>query len=571
MYTAAYQKTRSKPGMMTPGISPDTLDGMSSERMRSMISQLQSEKFQFTPGRRMEIDKANGGKRPLTIGKPTDKLVQEVIRMVTEAIYEPNFSTNSHGFRPNRSCHTATRQMFVKCKGTTWWMEGDIKACFDSMPHDKLMSLLANKIKDQRFLQTMQKALNAGYMYSNQLKYNIVGTPQGSIMSPMLANIYLDQTDKYVESIKSNFDQKTKQWSRTTEWRREQARTQRAKKAGADSSTTRKLSKTTRSTPSVKRTSDIRNIEYIRYADDWVVAVNGSYEETINMLNQITSFCNDMGLTVSPTKTKVTNMHKDHVTFLGTNIKYNTHTTYSTRKGGHKQRNSGFLVLSAPMDRMYKKLIATGFMKNYRGVSRMTWLPLSMRQMMHMGNSMISGYLNYYSFAHNRGNLASVIHYMIRDTMARTLAHKLSTKRRAKVYKKYGMDTKLYDQENRDMTGKPKTMCQLKRPLYTKDVWDFKVNEVNHNVVNLYANNVSLANTDDLSCKVCASKHKVEMHHIRQMKDINKKISKYTLEYLMMKANRKQMALCRECHMKHHSGKTVIPKDLMDNVNNKDK
>lgn len=117
MFLAAYNKLKSNPGMMTPGISPMTLDGMSLETIDNLINKLKSESFSFSPGRRILIYKASGGKRPLTIGSPIDKLVQEVIRMVLEAIYEPLFKDTSHGFRPNRSCHSALRQIFTKFKG----------------------------------------------------------------------------------------------------------------------------------------------------------------------------------------------------------------------------------------------------------------------------------------------------------------------------------------------------------------------------------------------------------------------------------------------------------------------
>jgi nicotine oxidoreductase len=119
MYLAAYQKIRSKPGSMTPGIIPTTLDGISIEEINKIILSLQSEKFQFTPGRRIFISKPSGKNRPLTLGNPRDKLVQEVMRLVLEAIYEPLFLPCSHGFRPKFSCHTALREIFTKFVGCT--------------------------------------------------------------------------------------------------------------------------------------------------------------------------------------------------------------------------------------------------------------------------------------------------------------------------------------------------------------------------------------------------------------------------------------------------------------------
>lgn len=119
LYFIAYNKLKSKPGNMTPGITPTTLDGMSDEVVEEIIERLKDGTFKFLPGRRVHIPKANGGERPLTIAPPRDKIVQECIRMILEAIYEPTFNECSHGFRPNKSCHTALRtlrQKFVMAK-----------------------------------------------------------------------------------------------------------------------------------------------------------------------------------------------------------------------------------------------------------------------------------------------------------------------------------------------------------------------------------------------------------------------------------------------------------------------
>jgi len=119
MYYTAYENIKSNPGTMTPGIKPDTLDEISPTVIDDIISRLKSEAFQFTPGRRLQIPKASGGTRPLTVGSPRDKLVQEIIRMVLEAIYEPCFVPQSHGFRPGKSCHTALRSIFTTFTGCT--------------------------------------------------------------------------------------------------------------------------------------------------------------------------------------------------------------------------------------------------------------------------------------------------------------------------------------------------------------------------------------------------------------------------------------------------------------------
>nr|AYE93406.1 hypothetical protein C0993_000042 [Termitomyces sp.] len=579
MFLIAYNRLKSRPGMMTPGVSPWTLDGFSSEIIDKTILKLRSEAFSFSPAlgptrpllpfapakaggrrggrRRIEIPKASGGSRPLTIGDPQplplqrqgEKVVQEIIRLVLEAIYEPMFKASSFGFRPKRGCHTALRYVFTKLKGCAWWIEGDIKGCFDYIPHDKLMAILSQRILDQRFLQLIRKALNAGYLQGKSPIYDIVGTPQGSIISPILANIYLHQLDQYVESLKSDFDifgprrrhpiVRKLQWAIT-----------KAKRTG-DSDAVRRLAVEMRNSPNKLVNSDNRHIQYVRYADDWILAVNGSYTEATNILNKVTVFLKDLGLTVSSTKTKITNTYKEPALFLGTNIAHSKAVTYSLHRKGTFQRNSGFLVLRAPMERIQNKLREAGYMNNHKGVSRISWLSLEVRQIINLANSIIRGYENYYSFAHNKGQLCTYVFYIIRDVVLRTLANKLSLKTRAAVIKKFGPGLALFDQNIRDKNNKPILITKLHKPSYRTNIWDFK-SSVNTNIKGLYASSLSLATLDNLSCSVCGSDHKVEMHHIRAMKDIKHK--KGTLDYLMAGRRRKQIPVCRDCHMKYHSG-----------------
>ncbi len=464
MYLIAYNRLKSKPGMMTPGISPRTLDGMSLDVITKLISQLKSEKFSFSPGRRIEIAKASGGTRPLTIGDPQEKLVQEVIRLVLEAIYEPLFKDTSFGFRPKKSCHTALRHVFTKFKGCAWWIEGDIKGCFDNIPHDKLMAILSLKITDQRFLQLIRKALNAGYMVDNRPIYDIVGTPQGSIISPILANIFLHQLDLFIENLKTEFDisgsRKRHPLVRKLQWA-----ITKAKRTG-DPKAVRKLAVEMRSNPNKLINSGNRKLQYVRYADDWIIAVNGSFAEATDILNKVSLFLKNIGLTVSPTKTKITNTYKEPALFLGTNISHSRSVTHSLHRRGTVQRNSGFLVLSAPMKRIAKKLSDNGYMNNHRGVTRVSWLSLEVRQIIHLANSIIRGYENYYSFVLNKGKLCTYVYYIIRDVTLRTLAHKLSMGTRAAVIQKYGTDIALYDQNNRDENNKPSLIAKLYKPSY---------------------------------------------------------------------------------------------------------
>jgi len=155
MFEIAYHNLKSKPGNMTPGINPTTLDGVSKEVFQEIIKSLQDGSFQFSPGRRVNIPKASGGTRPLTVAPPRDKIVQEVMRMILEAIFEPVFSSNSHGFRPMRSCHTALKQIKTHFGSASFFIEGDISKCFDSFDHQILVNLVKERISDEKFIQLL--------------------------------------------------------------------------------------------------------------------------------------------------------------------------------------------------------------------------------------------------------------------------------------------------------------------------------------------------------------------------------------------------------------------------------
>ncbi len=568
----AYKNLRSKPGMMTPGINPTTLDGISDETMDEIINTLKDQSFKFTPVRLIEIDKPNGGKRPLSLGNPQDKLVQEMMRMVLEAIYEPLFHNNSHGFRRERSCHTALRYVFTQFRGCTWWIEGDIKQCFDSIPHDKLISLLETKIKDKRFINLIIKALNAGYMLDRKKLFDIIGTPQGSIISPILANIYLDQLDQFIDVLKSKFDSGITAIScinRFPKYRSIESKIAVAKKKEESlerSKTLRYWSTKLRNTATRKKNEADNRLVYVRYADDWILAVNGKYSDAVKFLELITDYCkNDLGLIVSPEKTKITNSYKNHILFLGTNIKHSTRYDVIRRKG-HKIRSSGFLMLTAPMSIIANKLQDSGFHTYHLGNTKTNWLALTLPQILHMANSVIRGYLNYYSFVYNRNRLTGYVTYIIKDAVLRTIAAKMKLRTRAQVTKKYGksLTIKTYDGTTSKLVHSISLINTSKE--YRLNLWDFKIKKkdiISTQIPALYSNNVSLATILASKCSICNSEYRVEMHHIRKLSDL--KIDKSDLNYLMSKTKRKQIPLCRECHMKHHSGILTIPKHILDN------
>jgi len=200
LYLLAYGKIYRNQGAMTKGVTDETVDGMSVEKVQTIIAAIRSERYVWSPARRVSIEKKHSTKkRPLGIPVWSDKVVQEVIRSILEAYYEPQFSPLSHGFRPKRGCHTALTAIRHYWKGTAWFIEGDIKGCFDTIDHPILLSILREKIHDRRFIRLIENLLQAGYLEEWKYHATYSGTPQGGIMSPLLANIYLDRLDQYVE------------------------------------------------------------------------------------------------------------------------------------------------------------------------------------------------------------------------------------------------------------------------------------------------------------------------------------------------------------------------------------
>ena len=203
LYLLAYGNIYSNQGAMTPGVSEETADGMSEEKIEQIIGLMRQERYRFSPARRVYIPKKNGKFRPLGMPTWSDKLVGEVVRLLLEAFYDPQFPDSSHGFRKGRGCHTALREIQQTWTGTTWFIEGDISDCFGSFSHDILLGILAEKIRDNRFLRLIRNMLKAGYLEDWQYHDTLSGVPQGGVVSPVLSNIYLHKLDEFVEENSS--------------------------------------------------------------------------------------------------------------------------------------------------------------------------------------------------------------------------------------------------------------------------------------------------------------------------------------------------------------------------------
>ena len=309
-YMLAYKNIYANEGSMTPGMDGTTLDGMSSRRIDGIIASLKDRSYQPNPARREYIPKKSdpNKKRPLGIPSANDKLVQEAVRLILESIYEPNFSEQSHGFRPRRSCHTALLHLQRTFTGAKWFVEGDIKACFDSFDHHVLIDILRRRIADEAFIALMWKFLKAGYMEQWEYHKTYSGTPQGSGISPILANIYLNELDRYIADYKASFDQGSALKRKANpEYERMRGVIERAKRRNAKiwdelneaerkhrAAALRNMKAELRTLPrSDPFDINYKSLQYIRYADDFIIGVIGSKEDAEAVKSDLASYLSE--------------------------------------------------------------------------------------------------------------------------------------------------------------------------------------------------------------------------------------------------------------------------------------
>src|SRR4249920_3843395 len=348
LYLLAHGNIYSNAGAMTPGASEETADGMSEEKIEQITGLMRREKYRFSPARRVYIPKKNGKLRPLGMPTWSDKLVGEVVRLLLEAFYEPQFSDTSHGFRKFRGCHTALREINNTWTGTAWFVEGDISDCFGSLDHEILLGILAEKIQDNRFLRLIRNMLKAGYLEDWDYRDTLSGVPQGGTVSPVLSNIYLDKLDKFVGQ--ELIPQYTRGARRTLnpEYARVQSRIRRARMRG-DRAAARDLQKQLRTLPrDDPMDPGYRRLKYLRYADDHILGFIGPKAEAGEIKARLAeSLRETLGLELNQDKTLITHARSQPARFLGYHVIVQHCDTKITN--GHRSAN-GKIVLRVPPD-----------------------------------------------------------------------------------------------------------------------------------------------------------------------------------------------------------------------------
>ena len=431
-YLLAYGKLYKNDGAMTPGVNGNTVDGMKMEDIDAIIEALRFERYRWTPVRRVYIPKPNGKKRPLGIPDWSDKLVQEVIRLILEAYYEPQFSDRSHGFRPGRGCHTALAEIDQYWSGTTWFIEGDIAQCFDRLDHQVLLDVLREQLHDNRFLRLIAGLLEAGYMEDWQFNATLSGTPQGGVVSPILANIYLDQLDRHVETVlqPANTHGAQRRRNRTYQNLWSQAKHRDTKGQHQQAMELRRKMQTM---PSVDPADpNYRRLRYVRYADDFLLGFTGPRREADEVKRQIGEFLQDqLKLEMSEPKTLVTHGRTKAAHFLG----YEVGVMHSDQKRDKQGRRSinGIVQLRVPTSVVRDK--CSLYMQHGKPMARMERSHDSVFSIVARYQNEYRGLVQYYQYASNLHTFDR-LKWVMETSLTKTLAIKLRISV-PKVYRRY--------------------------------------------------------------------------------------------------------------------------------------
>jgi group II intron reverse transcriptase/maturase len=348
LYLMAYGNIYSNQGAMTPGPDDETADGMSEKKIEEIAAAMRGERYRFAPVRRAYIPKKNGKLRPLGLPSWSDKLVGEVVRMLLEAYYEPQFSGRSHGFRRRRGCHTALREVQNTWTGTVWFVEGDIRDCFGQIDHEILLKIMAEKIRDNRFLRLIRNMLRAGYLEDWVYHETLSGTPQGGVVSPLLSNIYLHKLDEYVEQVLIPQHTKGDRRKANPEYRKVAVRRRAALKEG-DRASARELEKRMRTLPyGDPMDPGYRRLFYIRYADDHLLGFIGPKAEAEEIKANLATFLREtLALELNADKTLITHASTSAARFLGYEI---TVLQSGTKITNGRRSVNGRIALRVPKD-----------------------------------------------------------------------------------------------------------------------------------------------------------------------------------------------------------------------------
>ncbi|HYS27919.1 MAG TPA: reverse transcriptase domain-containing protein [Candidatus Limnocylindria bacterium] len=560
LYLMAYGKLCANKGAMTPGVTGETVDGMSLAKIGAIIGALRAERYRWQPVKRVYIPKKNGKKRPLGLPTWSDKLVAEVVRLLLEAYYEPRFSGRSHGFRPGRGCHTALSEVVETWKGTHWFIEGDISDCFGSLDHEIMIKILAEKIHDGRFLQLISHMLKAGYLEDWRWHATLSGSPQGGIASPVLSNIYLDRLDQYVEQRllpEHNLGRRRRPNRAYQVLEYAIARARRHK----DKAEAHRLILARRRVPSQDPADPgYRRLRYVRYADDWLLGFAGPRREAEDIKSKIAAFLRDeLRLELSPSKTLITHATSQAARFLGYEIKAQHSDTKITQR---RRAVNGAIGLFVPRAVIRQRCAL--YMSKGKPAQRGMLLHDDDFTIVAKYQAEYAGLVQYYLLAQDVFRLGR-LHWVMETSLLKTLAGKhrstvgkMAQKYRAVITTPAGPRKCLQVVIERDRGRKPLVtrfggipLRRVRTAVLTDQrpvMASAKRNELIHRL---------LAGR----CELCEGTAGLEVHHVRKLADLNKpgRREKPPWMHLMAKRRRKTLVICRRCHEDIHAGRAATP------------
>ena len=557
LYLMAYGRIAKNDGALTPGATPETADGMKMDDIHAIIEALRFERYRWTPARRVYIPKANGKRRPLGLPTWSDKVLQEVMRLLLEAYYEPQFSDRSHGFRPRRGCHTAFTEITRTWTGTTWFIEGDIAGCFDNIDHKVLLEILGENIQDNRFLRLVSNLLRAGYLEDWKLNATYSGTPQGGVVSPILANVYLDRLDRFVEGVLLPDYNRGRQRRRNPEYRSINERMVRLRKAGRgkEAASLRPLLRSL--SYGDTHDPDYRRLRYIRYADDFLLGFAGPKDEADEIKARLGRFLRDnLKLELSDAKTLVTHGRTQAARFLGYEV---TVQQSDTRLDANGLRSvNGNIGLRVPPDVVRAK--SASYMRGGKPVHRAERLHDSPYSIVSQYQAEFRGIANYYRRALNLTSL-DYLRWVMELSLAKTLASKLKISA-ARVFKRYKTTIQT------DKGPRKVLMVEQARPgqdplvaywggiSLARDTRATLVDKVPP-ILNGRTELVERMLAD--ICELCGSTVKVQVHHVRALKDLRRKGRAKPPAWMEVMAarRRKTLVVCAPCHVDIHAGRPL--------------
>lgn len=562
LYLRAYARLYSNKGAMTKGTTSETVDGMSLEKIGKIIEDVRYERYQWIPVRRIYIPKKNGKRRPLGIPTWSNKLLQEVIRLILEAYYEPQMSDRSHGFRPRRGCHTALTEVKHTWTGTKWFIEGDISGCYDNIDHEIMMAILKEKIHDQRFLRLIERLLKAGYLEEWYYHRTYSGAPQGGIVSPILSNIYLHKLDEFVENVLIPTYNRKEEREKNPAYRKLEYRIQRLKKEGKKKEVT-KLKQQRRKLPSRDPyDANYRRLRYIRYADDFLLGFAGPRAEAEEIREQLKQFLQGtLKLELSQEKTLITHAQTSTARFLG----YEIATYYANDQLDPKKKSrniNGRIELRVPADVIEKNC------ELYMAKGK----PMQRKELTHQSDFAIveryqwkyRGLVQYYALAVNIAWL-NKLRWVMQTSLLKTLACKFKSSVSTLV-KKYQATTETPYGEMKCLEVKIERGNE-KKPLIARfggiplrrqekailsDWLPLQVVIPRNELVKRLLHN---------TCEICGSKENISVHHIRGLKDLKQKGRKEKPLWVQVMAamRRKTLVVCGYCHWAIHTGTPTRP------------